>query len=496
MRWYGASDPPPILPWAALGYGALIALGAWLAMRGSTRPDRWAAICSLSAVAYFLALWSVLRIPPGADPAALAAYPAWREIPWGLVSILLGALFVGLAVPLFRVRDGDPAREVALGAIAAGATFFAGAALPFEIGRFSLTVAWAIEAAALAFLAGRLRIAYLRPPSLLVGAIVLVRLLLNPWLLGYDTGGAPVVNWILFGYGLPLVAFGVASWLYLRQEARSEATAFGWGAVGLALALSALEVRHYFHWSRTTALDLYGEFGKMLLDDRPLFYLLEAGAITSLWLGIGIALAAACRRSDCTPLQLAARATAALGLGVGVLLLGFAVNPLFEPVEVGSTPILNLLLLAYGVPALLAMLTARALVPADPLGSRVAAVASLLGAWLLVTLEVRQAFHGLRLDTGEAGSAELYTYSAAWVLFGVALLVAGVATRSLTLRWASLVVMLASVLKVFLWDLSELQDLYRVFSLLGLGVSLLLLAFLYQRFVFRRTDDGTRGDAA
>lgn len=52
------------------------------------------------------------------------------------------------------------------------------------------------------------------------------------------------------------------------------------------------------------------------------------------------------------------------------------------------------------------------------------------------------------------------------------------------LRWASLAVMLLAVGKVFLLDTARLRDLYRVFSLLGLGLSLLLLAFLYQRFVF------------
>jgi uncharacterized membrane protein len=41
------------------------------------------------------------------------------------------------------------------------------------------------------------------------------------------------------------------------------------------------------------------------------------------------------------------------------------------------------------------------------------------------------------------------------------------------------------VFKVFLSDTANLRDLYRVFSLLGLGASLLLLAYLYQRFVFR-----------
>jgi uncharacterized membrane protein len=53
------------------------------------------------------------------------------------------------------------------------------------------------------------------------------------------------------------------------------------------------------------------------------------------------------------------------------------------------------------------------------------------------------------------------------------------------LRYASLAVMLLVIAKVFLYDMANLSDLWRVFSFLGLGVSLLALAWVYQRFVFR-----------
>ena len=38
--------------------------------------------------------------------------------------------------------------------------------------------------------------------------------------------------------------------------------------------------------------------------------------------------------------------------------------------------------------------------------------------------------------------------------------------------------------KVFLHDLGELEDLYRVGSLVGLAVSLIVVSLVYQRFVF------------
>ncbi|MEO8604678.1 MAG: DUF2339 domain-containing protein [bacterium] len=77
------------------------------------------------------------------------------------------------------------------------------------------------------------------------------------------------------------------------------------------------------------------------------------------------------------------------------------------------------------------------------------------------------------------------TTSIAWAVYALALLVLGVVQRSVGLRWASLALLLLTIIKVFLYDLGELRDLYRVASLLGLAISLILVSLAYQRFVFR-----------
>jgi uncharacterized membrane protein len=155
-------------------------------------------------------------------------------------------------------------------------------------------------------------------------------------------------------------------------------------------------------------------------------------------------------------------------------------------VEIGARPLVNLLLLGYALPAALAIAAAA---EARRGGGRrlppLAGVVALLLGFGWTTLTVRQLFHGAFLDHGSAGAAEQYAYSAAWVLYGIALLVAGILRRGAILRYGSLAVMLLAVLKVFLYDTANLSDLYRVLSFLGLGASLLLLAFLYQRFVLR-----------
>ena len=78
------------------------------------------------------------------------------------------------------------------------------------------------------------------------------------------------------------------------------------------------------------------------------------------------------------------------------------------------------------------------------------------------------------------------TVSIAWALYALMLLGLGVQRRLSGLRWASLMLLIATIGKVFLFDLGNLGGLYRVASLLGLALSLLFVSLLYQRFVFRR----------
>ena len=67
------------------------------------------------------------------------------------------------------------------------------------------------------------------------------------------------------------------------------------------------------------------------------------------------------------------------------------------------------------------------------------------------------------------------------------------ARRSAGLRWTSLALIIVTVGKVFLYDLSHLHDLYRVMSLVGLAFSLILISLAYQRFVFGRREEASPG---
>jgi uncharacterized membrane protein len=105
-------------------------------------------------------------------------------------------------------------------------------------------------------------------------------------------------------------------------------------------------------------------------------------------------------------------------------------------------------------------------------------------AFGFASLSVRHAFHGSVLASGAISNAEGFSYSGAWLVFAAVLLGTGVRRGSSPLRWASLGILMATVGKVFLFDMADLGGLWRVASFLGLGLSLVAIGFVYQRFVF------------
>lgn len=74
-----------------------------------------------------------------------------------------------------------------------------------------------------------------------------------------------------------------------------------------------------------------------------------------------------------------------------------------------------------------------------------------------------------------------FTYSAFFMLFGAVLLGIGFSRRSAFVRWQGLVLLAASIAKVFLGDVSSLSQGYRILSFMALGALLLGVSYAYQR---------------
>lgn len=180
--------------------------------------------------------------------------------------------------------------------------------------------------------------------------------------------------------------------------------------------------------------------------------------------------------------------------GIALLVTAFArlaLNPeILEYHARSGVPVLNWYLYAYGLAT--ACLIAGGIYLAPPrnkvfeydVPKWLFSFATIL-AFLLVNIEVADAFsQGASIDFQlKLSRGQDLTYSLAWAGFSFVLLIVGIWTKRRGARLASIGLMAVTIAKVFLYDLIDLGGLYRVVSLLGLAVALMMVSFLYQKFL-------------
>jgi len=201
----------------------------------------------------------------------------------------------------------------------------------------------------------------------------------------------------------------------------------------------------------------------------------------------------------------------ALLAAAGVRLVANPAVPGYYPA--GGWPVVNWLLYTYLVPAAALVLAARVLAPLEasrrrawerplyargwPVAAGACGLAAIAVVFVWINLAIFDYFSlGRQLIVSfDRLPARDLTMSLAWTVYALVLLAVGMAGRIKPLRWVSLAFLVLTLGKAFLYDLGELTDLYRVASLVGLAVSLLVVSLAYQRFVFGRassTRDGRR----
>jgi len=187
--------------------------------------------------------------------------------------------------------------------------------------------------------------------------------------------------------------------------------------------------------------------------------------------------------------------------GVGLLLAAFvrlALNRAvldYHPRSV--TPILNWYLYTYGIAVLCFFVAARLLAPprhrifslnAPPI---LAGLGTVL-AFLLLNIEIADFFspEGSTLTFQFSGDfARDMTYSIAWALFALGMLVVGILRKLPAARYAAIGLLCITVIKLFLHDLASLAQLYRIGAFVGVAVIAMLASFAYHRFFAARAKE-------
>jgi uncharacterized membrane protein len=195
-------------------------------------------------------------------------------------------------------------------------------------------------------------------------------------------------------------------------------------------------------------------------------------------------------------------------VGVGLLAVCFvrlALNPwVITEYSRTGTPIWNWYLYTYGIVAAAMMFGARLLTPPRnkiDLGTRgnsslqpdvslnVPPILYGFGTiltFLLLNIEIADIFsdRGAQLTFNFSGSfAQDMAYSLAWAVFAFVLLAIGFKIHNAPTRYSGMALLMFTLLKLFLHDLWRLGGLYRIGSLIGLAIVLILVSFIYQRFL-------------
>jgi uncharacterized membrane protein len=439
-----------------VGIFALIYIASgYLLQSRSRQPLTWGGLTAAASLGYYLLAFAELRRTGIADGIPLF----WG----GLALVMCGLAIYALKRIITDVPESHGRKQHLMAIYATTATAFLSIALTIELPREFLSVAIAGQLFAIALINLKLDVKALRYIIGVLGCVFAVllapQIILLVQLTAYSLveaklhlqDGLPIVNWPAFQLGLPALFFAQSSYFLRLQHDSKLVRALEVAAIAMIGVMGYYLTRHAFH-----------------PDDSILFIkagFIERGIITNAIFVYGLACLLVGRKFS----RVAISTSGLVLCGIAIFRIIYfdliAYNPYWAEQAIGELPIFNALLLTYGLAILW---TWRATKELPHIGKaewvKYGAGFMLLLAFVLVSLNVRQIFHGTYLNGYETSNAEIYTYSVVWLLFGVALLFFGTLRKDKMIRVASLGVMILTVGKVFIYDASELEGLFRVFS--------------------------------
>ncbi len=481
LVWRHAADAEMAL--VELGLAAVYILPSFLLLR------RWpsltmAGVLSAASLGFFAVGYATI---------GKEIYPLLNVISgdvlhvWAAIAVLFALFFAWFTGDVFRNFIGDEKlRDRLLALFCLMTTAFASIALVIEVHKDWMAVAFAAETLAVCWVAWKIDIKALRKIAGILFAVFLLLILPQLAILGSVTANSmtglelklwpglpPLADQPLFQLGLPMVMLGLGSFfLRLRGDDRL-VELFEMTVVGLGALMLYYLARHVFK-----------------VPDEVFFRkagFMERGIITNIFFAAALLVVYTGRLYSRRALLWAGSFLFAMAMFRVFYFDLFLSNPIWSrSQDVGATPLFNYLWLPYALPVMWLWLEEKPTLRMATLPRSLTGGLSLVLLFVFVSFQVRQYFHPRFLMEGATENAEVYTYSAVWLVLGALLLLLGTLKQNKALRIASLGVMIVTVGKVFLYDIDELTGLYRVFSFMGLGLSLLALSWFYSRFVFKK----------
>jgi uncharacterized membrane protein len=137
----------------------------------------------------------------------------------GLLPVTQAALMAGLLWNLLRLQPPGERLQGRLALVAGAVLAFVTVAIPLQLEKQWITIGFALQAAALAWLCRRIPHKGLVTWMSGLLAAVFVRLILNPAVFSYHPRGSiPIFNWYLYTYLVSAAAFFAVAWFVQNRE--------------------------------------------------------------------------------------------------------------------------------------------------------------------------------------------------------------------------------------------------------------------------------------
>lgn len=442
MLHYPLDNNTPLIAMLAITPLLYTATSLWILRQHRINSGLWVSLASLSPIVCLAIAY--IRIT--------ALSTNWQ---WAVAALALGASYLHI---LHRQRRLSPSPAV-IASLTVAAHLAYSLAVIMVFREATLTLALAAQVITLVWLEKTYSLPLLAWVIKGLLGVVIARITLNPWLLTYPTDQ----HWSLWVCGGSFVATAIATWL---ARERHKLQPWLQGATLHLLALTLIfEVRY----------QLYD--GHIFADT---YTFLEAAINTSVWGLLGNVYLYRARTSEHLGRFYTRCGSLLLTLSIANYgwILMLLKNPLWSPDNISATPIFNLLLLAYGMPVLLAILAYW--LSTERFRKLIGAITAVM-LWYFVSIEIRHLWHGTLNTYSAASNGEHYSYSMAWLVLAVIGSVIGIRFEKHLLYKGAMAFLMCVVAKIFLFDMSGLTGLWRVGSFMALGISLLGLSWLHRR---------------
>jgi len=471
--------------------GTILLYGAWFS--SYYNPQRMA-VALVGLAAFFLLFILIPVIPVIRGRASAAPEAALLPLGVGIATYLYGyqilheahrngfaGMLLLMALPHLilakMVKRTVPDERRLIGAQLALAMTFLTLAIPARLGLQAITVAWAVEGPMLLWLGYRYAEPVMRAGGCLVLSLALWRVLFVHQPL-HRSLFTPVFNRAFATDLLVSGAFGVAAWICSnrRGAAWSRSFASALALIGGLLGVLVLSME----------IGAYGSFAGAALQQRESYGIFNWVLLESLWTVAGLVFLFCGLLMSDLPARIA-------GVGLLGLSAATAAASRLNFMDAQDSLVLNRLFL--GGVFIVAGLWAAARIysalppPKEAAAGRMPAIlaaSALAELWWTATLESYRYFAYSGGRTGGSGEQQWRAQLAVtitWTLFAVALLAGGFLKRQAPLRYAAFALLGLSGVKVVLVDMSQARQIYRVISLLGLGMVMVGVSYVYSRIL-------------